>query len=123
MRFPYTKFPNGIKRPIICIAIEHKGKELPYYGLVDSGADMNLFHGELAELLGLDLEAGEKQFAGGIVEGEPSAAAPGVVWREMPRAARPQLVYAPENEPRAASTHQHPRCGRARMSAARLGVQ
>jgi hypothetical protein len=34
----------------------------------------------------------------------PSAAAPGVVWREMPRGARPQPVYAPENEPRAAST-------------------
>jgi hypothetical protein len=68
--FPYTRFRNGIKRPIIRIAIGHKGKELPYYVLVDSGADMNLFHGELAELLGLDLKAGEKQFAGGIVEGD-----------------------------------------------------
>jgi len=53
MKFPYTKLPNGIKRPIIRIAIEHNGKQLPYYGLIDSGADMNLFHGELAELLGL----------------------------------------------------------------------
>ena len=70
MKFPYTKFPQGIKRPIIRIAIEHKGKELPYFGLIDSGADINLFHGELAELLGLDLEAGEKRSVGGIVEGE-----------------------------------------------------
>jgi hypothetical protein len=27
---------------------------------------MNLFHAEIAELLGLDLKAGVKQFAGGI---------------------------------------------------------
>jgi hypothetical protein len=40
MKFPYTKFPNGIKRPVIRIAIEHNGKQLPYYGLIDSGADM-----------------------------------------------------------------------------------
>jgi Aspartyl protease len=70
MKFPYTKLPNGIKRPIIRIAIEHKGKEIPYFGLIDSGADMNLFHGEIAELLGLDLEAGEEHFVSGIVEGE-----------------------------------------------------
>ena len=39
----------------------HKGKEIPYFGLIDSGADINLFHAEIAELLGLKLEAGEKQ--------------------------------------------------------------
>jgi Aspartyl protease len=70
MKFPYTRLPNKIKRPIIRIAVEHKGKEIPYFGLIDSGADMNLFHAEIAELLGLDLKAGVKQFAGGIVEGE-----------------------------------------------------
>jgi hypothetical protein len=70
MKFPYTKLPNRVKRPIIRIAVEHKGKEIPYFGLIDSGADINLFHGELAELLGLKLEAGEKHFVGGVVEGE-----------------------------------------------------
>jgi hypothetical protein len=70
MKFPYTKLPNRIKRPIIRIAVEHKGKEIPYFGLIDSGADMNLFHAEIADLLGLDLKAGEKQFVGGIVDGE-----------------------------------------------------
>jgi hypothetical protein len=70
MKFPYTRLPNKIKRPIIRIAIEHKGKEIPYFGLIDSGADINIFHSELAELLGLDLEAGEKQYVAGVVEGE-----------------------------------------------------
>src|SRR4051812_5350719 len=70
MKFPYTRFPNKIERPIIRIAVEHKGKEIPYFGLLDSGADINLFHAEIAELLGLDLKAGVKQFAGGIVDGE-----------------------------------------------------
>lgn len=70
MKFPYTRFPNGIKRPIIRIAIEHNGKQLPYFGLIDSGADINLFHGELAALLGLNLEAGEKHSVGGVVDGE-----------------------------------------------------
>jgi len=43
---------------------------LPYFALIDSGADVNLFHAELAPLLGLDLTAGERREVGGVVEAE-----------------------------------------------------
>src|SRR5262249_42505987 len=70
----YMRLPNGIKRPIIRIAVEHKGRLVPYFGLIDSGADINLFHNlfhaEIAELLGLNLEGGERRTVAGVVEGE-----------------------------------------------------
>jgi hypothetical protein len=50
MKFPYTRLPDKVSRPIIRISVEHKGKEIPYFGLIDSGADINLFHAEIAEL-------------------------------------------------------------------------
>jgi hypothetical protein len=37
MKFPYTRLPDKIKRPIIRIAVEHKGKEIPYFGLTILG--------------------------------------------------------------------------------------
>ncbi len=73
MKFQYTKLPHGIKRPIIRTAVSHKDKMLPYFALIDSGADINLFHAELAPLLGLDLTAGERREVGGVVEGERRA--------------------------------------------------
>ena len=73
MKFQYTKLPHGIRRPIIRIAVSHNDKVLPYFALIDSGADVNLFHAELAPLLGLDLEAGERREVGGVVDGERRA--------------------------------------------------
>ena len=70
MKIPYTRLPRGFKRPIIRIAVSHNGKQVPYFALVDSGADINLMHAELAPLLGLDLEAGERREISGVVEGE-----------------------------------------------------
>lgn len=69
MNVPYTRLPHGFKRPIIRIALSRNGKQVPYFALIDSGADMNLMHAELAPLLGLDLEAGERREVGGIVDG------------------------------------------------------
>jgi hypothetical protein len=70
MQLPYTRLPQGFRRPIVRIAVSHDGREVPYYALIDSGADMNLMHAELGPLLGLDLEAGERREIGGIVDGE-----------------------------------------------------
>jgi hypothetical protein len=70
MKLPYTTLPHGFKRPIIRIVVSHSGREVPYYALIDSGADINLMHAELAPLLGLDLEAGERREIGGVVDDE-----------------------------------------------------
>ena len=73
MLLPYTRIPHGFKRPIVRIVVSRNNREVPYYALIDSGADMNLMHAELAPLLGIELEAGERQEIGGIVDGERSA--------------------------------------------------
>jgi hypothetical protein len=70
MKLPYTSLPYGFKRPIVRIAVSNGNRQVPYYALIDSGADMNLMHAELAPLLGIDLEAGERRDIGGIVDGE-----------------------------------------------------
>src|SRR5437879_3704335 len=70
MKFKYKELPHGLKRPIIRIVLSHNGREVPYYGLIDSGADINLVHADLAPLLGIELEDGKRHIAGGIVEGE-----------------------------------------------------
>jgi hypothetical protein len=51
MKLPYAKLPYGFKRPIIRIAVSSGDRQVPYYSLLDSGADMNLMHAELAPLL------------------------------------------------------------------------
>jgi hypothetical protein len=70
MTFPYTNLPHGFRRPIIRIVVSYKGRQVPYFALIDSGADMNLMHAELAPLLGIDLEEGERRDIGGIVDAE-----------------------------------------------------
>ncbi len=80
MNFPYTKFlerlPDGkqrtVLRPVIRIGLGYRGKVLPadYPALIDSGSDSCIFHAELAELLGLDVEAGEPTGFRGMGHGE-----------------------------------------------------
>mgnify|MGYP001618300370 CR=1 FL=1 len=62
--FKYTK-AGDYKRPIIPISIKHKGKVIKYLALIDSGADSNIFHIDIARLLEIDLRVLNKiQFAG-----------------------------------------------------------
>lgn len=70
MKFPYLKLGPNAKRPIIKLTVSHDGNNVPYFALVDSGADSNIFHADLAPLLGLDLESGERNYVAGVVEGE-----------------------------------------------------
>lgn len=70
MKFPYFKLDKNIRRPIIPLVVKAHGKEVKYFSLVDSGADLNLFHGEIAELLNIDLKSGKKGKISGITEGE-----------------------------------------------------
>ena len=45
---------NWEKKPLITVNLRHQGKVVNYLALVDSGADFNVFHADLAEILGID---------------------------------------------------------------------
>lgn len=66
--FEYKKI-GDFWRPIIPIALRHNKKELKYVALLDSGADFNIFHSELTEILDIDLTKLRKSTFGGINKG------------------------------------------------------
>ncbi len=66
MKFPYKKYSSGILRPVIPIQIIHKKLAVPYEVLVDSGADFCIFDAQIADILGIDIESGEKNEVAGI---------------------------------------------------------
>jgi len=61
--FPERKF---ILRPVIPIILEYGGKKVGYRALIDSGADYNIFHSAIGEILGLNIKSGKKETFGGI---------------------------------------------------------
>lgn len=66
MKFPYKKYGYGILRPVIPIEIIYRNLSVPYEVLVDSGADFCIFDAEIADILGISVEAGEKNEVAGI---------------------------------------------------------
>lgn len=83
MKFSYKKFrvppseafPSRkyVFRPIIPVQLSWKGNSVGYEALLDSGADLCIFHAEIAELLGIPVESGKPEQFGGVV-GEPAKA-------------------------------------------------
>lgn len=77
MEFEYKRYiyPDGkmIARPVIPILIRNprNNQAIDYEALVDSGADRCVFPCEIGELIGIDIEAGEREFISGAVSGEP----------------------------------------------------
>lgn len=61
--FPERKF---ILRPVIPVILEDRDKKVGYRTLIDSGADYNIFHAAVGEILGLDVQSGRKEIFGGI---------------------------------------------------------
>ncbi len=53
-------------RPIISIKVKGPSRTIKYEVLVDSGADACIFHAELGELLGIDVENGRSGTLSGI---------------------------------------------------------
>lgn len=75
MKFKYFEFPlpkpspvlgNSILRPIIPIKISVNGQTAKYDALIDSGADFCIFHAELAEYLGIDVQSGLREVFSGV---------------------------------------------------------
>ncbi len=75
MKFPYIKF--GAKtpesgeyasfRPVIPIQVRYRDKVIRYMALLDSGADVSMFHAEMTEVLGIDLKSGTEMVFYGIL--------------------------------------------------------
>lgn len=64
--FPYYKNPEGDYFPIIPVIFHHQGKLIDTAALVDSGATISIFKSDVANHLGLIIEAGQKIFLGGV---------------------------------------------------------
>ena len=67
-KFHYTKF-GPFYRPLIPITLQHKKVKITYLALLDSGADFNLLHLDIAEVLGIDLTKLQTTFFAGIQQG------------------------------------------------------
>lgn len=66
--FPYVK--TGLwYRPIIPVALRNNQKEFGYLALLDSGADFNIFHADIATILGINLAKLKTMKFQGIKEG------------------------------------------------------
>src|SRR2546423_10537564 len=63
--FPYIQFGN-YHRPIIPLFLRVREITVEYHVLVDSGADFNLFHTDIAEIFGIDLEHADTERISGI---------------------------------------------------------
>ena len=65
MKFDYKCY-GKISRPVIPIKIRYGDNAVRYEVLVDSGADICIFDGGIGDILGIDVESGERQSVGGI---------------------------------------------------------
>ena len=64
--FPYRTDTSGNTFPVVPIALEYAGKKREFVALVDSGASISVFRGEIAEILAIPIENGEETFLGGV---------------------------------------------------------
>lgn len=61
--FPERKY---LYKPIIPVILHYKKFSIGYEALIDSGADISIFHAEIAELLGIVVKKGKMETFGGI---------------------------------------------------------
>lgn len=66
MRFRYKKCSDGTIRPVISVRLKLKGAVVDYEVLVDSGADICLFHADIGALLGIDIAKWKPQEVFGV---------------------------------------------------------
>lgn len=66
MKFCYKKFGQNTSRPVIPIELTSGDVSIRYEVLVDSGADLCIFHAEIGELLGIDIKQGKPREVFGV---------------------------------------------------------
>ena len=75
-KLDYRKFPAGptepfprrtsVVRPVVPIALINGGNRVRVFALIDSGADYCIFHAEIGEQIGLEIESGKSLSFSGI---------------------------------------------------------
>src|SRR6266496_4691535 len=60
---PKKEWPKKAKVPV---SLSYGSKRQNLYGLLDSGADLCLFHSSIGRLLGIDVNSGPSKLIGGI---------------------------------------------------------
>ncbi len=66
MKFNYKRYGPDILRPVIEIKVSANSESFKYHVLVDSGADICLFHSEVGEAIGLDIKKGKPNIVTGV---------------------------------------------------------
>jgi len=66
--FPFSSSRRSIRifRPIIPLTLFYRKKFAQFAALIDSGADYNIFHGDIAAYLGINLTSGSRRNIVGI---------------------------------------------------------
>lgn len=69
-KLDYRKFPaqptepfprrTNVSRPVVPITLIHDQRRVRYLALIDSGADYCIFHAEIGEQIGLQIESGKR---------------------------------------------------------------
>ena len=66
MKFRYTEIRNHrdptrpFQRPYVIVRLAHETKHKDVIALVDSGADLCLFHSDIGKLIGINVESGSE---------------------------------------------------------------
>jgi hypothetical protein len=66
MKFKYAKYGKDTFRPVIPVFLKNDRIRIGYEVLVDSGADLCLFHADIGEAIGLDIEKGKPREVFGV---------------------------------------------------------
>lgn len=78
LKFDYRKFPaepsdafpsrHSALRPVIPVTLFNRGMGVKHLALIDSGADLCVFHAEIGEQIGIDIESGKEFIFYGIAK-------------------------------------------------------
>ncbi len=83
LKFDYRKFPadpsdafpsrRSATRPVIPVTLINGDERVTNLAIIDSGADLCIFHAEIGEQIGIDIESGKVQTFSGITREQLSA--------------------------------------------------
>ena len=113
MKFPYVKVKTRtaegeayeVLLPLIPVGVRYQDKTLRYVALLDSGAEMSMFHGQLAQALGIDLTRGTRRTFYGVGHGQTVGSIHSVdlevggLWVACPVAFCPELARPDPTQP------------------------